>query len=114
MRVVTKRQTKEFKNGKFCVAWEYSTGDKDINAAVIDLTGRYPEEGCVVNRVCKEIIHVIKGSGTLTVDGQEIALVEGDQVLVEPNEKYFFDGKMTFVVPCAPAWYPKQHEHVAL
>jgi hypothetical protein len=55
MKVVRLNQTKEFKNSDFCTATEYPLGDKDINGAVIELKGRYPDKGQVVNYKCKEI-----------------------------------------------------------
>lgn len=48
MKVIHKNQTKEFKNSEFCTAIEYPLGDKDINCAVIELNGRYPDKGRVV------------------------------------------------------------------
>jgi mannose-6-phosphate isomerase-like protein (cupin superfamily) len=87
-------------------------GDKDINGAVIELNGRYPDKGSVVNLKCKELAYVIKGSGKLVVEDKEIKLNEGDLVLIEPGEKYYWEGRMTMFMPCSPAWYPKQHMEV--
>jgi mannose-6-phosphate isomerase-like protein (cupin superfamily) len=86
--------------------------DKDINIATIEITGRYPKEGCVVNNKCKELSYIIKGSGKIVVEDKEIFLEKGDAILVEPKEKYYWDGNMTLLVPCTPAWYPEQHKIV--
>jgi len=110
MKVIHKSQTEKFKNSELCMATEYPLGDKDINGAVIELTGRYPEKGRVVNLRCKELTYVISGSGKVVVEGKEINLQEGDLVLVEPGERYFWDGNMTMFVFCVPAWYPDQHK----
>jgi mannose-6-phosphate isomerase-like protein (cupin superfamily) len=112
MKIVHKNQTKKFKNSDVCTAVEYPLGDKDINGAVIELEGRYPDKGRVVNLKCKELAYVIKGSGKVLVEGKEVVLNEGDMVLIEPGEKYYWEGKMTMFVPCVPAWYPEQHEEV--
>ena len=112
MKIIKKSQAKSFQNSLVCIAYEYSLGDKDLNASVIELNGRYPDSGRVVNEVCKEIVHVIQGSGKVVIDGKEVELHTGDQLLIEPNEKYYFDGNMTFIAPCAPAWYPEQHKEV--
>lgn len=112
MKIVYKEQTKEFKNGENCTAIEYPWGDKDINGAVIVLTGRYPAVDRVVNSKCKEMVYVIHGSGKLVLEGKTIALKEGDLVLVEPGEKYFWDGQMTLFTPCTPAWSPNQHKEI--
>ena len=112
MKIVTKGQAKSFKNGKCCEAMEYQMGDKDINGTVIKLAGRYPETGEVVNNICKEMAYVIKGSGKVVVESKQFDISAGDLILVEPGEKYYWEGKMVMFVPCAPAWYPEQHKEV--
>ena len=112
MKVVYKNQAKEFKNSDVCTAIEYPMEDKDINGAVIELTGRYPDKGRAVNLKCKELAYVIKGAGRAVVEDEEIKLQEGDLILIEPGEKFFWEGNMTMFMPCTPAWYPEQHKEV--
>lgn len=112
MKVVYKKQTKKFKNSNVCTAIEYPLGDEDINGAVIELNGRYPDKCRVVNLKCKELAYVIKGSGRIIVEDKEIKLKQGDMVLIEPGERYYWDGTMTMFMPCTPAWYPGQHKEV--
>lgn len=112
MKIIYKNQTKIFKNGEACTAIEYPLGDKDINGAVIELNGRYPETNRVVNLKCKELAYVIKGSGRVVIEDKEIKFSEGDLMLIEAGEKYFWEGKATMFMPCAPAWHPEQHKEV--
>lgn len=112
MKVVAKDQAKEFKNSDVCIAYEYALGDTDINGAVIKLSGRYPETGYVTNEVCKELVYVVSGSGSLVTDKETVELSTGDMALLLPNEKYYFDGTMEMFMPCSPAWYPEQHKEV--
>lgn len=112
MKLVLSSQTKAHKNSESCTAIEYPMGDKDINGAVVKLTGRYPAEGRVMNTKCKELCYVVEGSGTVVVDGQENQLHQGDSILIEPGEAYFWEGQMTMYIPCSPAWYPEQHKEV--
>lgn len=112
MKKVSKNQTNKHKNSEACLAVEYPLGDKDINVAVIKLNGRYPDEGRVVNLRCKETAFIIKGSGKLFVEDKETEVSKGDVVLIEPGERYCWEGKMEMLVPCAPAWYPEQHKQV--
>jgi len=100
MKVVHRSQTEEHRNSEVCLAVEYPLGDKDINGAVIKLAGRYPGEGRVVNRECKEMAYVVSGSGRLVVEGEELELEEGSLVLIEPGERYFWEGNLTMFVPC--------------
>lgn len=112
MKIIRKNQAKVFKNSEACTAIEYPMGDKDINGAVIELNGRYPEKNRVVNLKCKELAYIIKGSGRVVIEGKEIKLNEGSLVLIEPGEKFFWEGNMTMFMPCAPAWYPEQYKEV--
>src|SRR4030042_3009590 len=112
MKVVERSQTKEFKNSEVCTAIEYPLGDKDINGAVIELNGRYPDSGRAVNAKCKEMAYVINGSGRVVVEDEEIQLNQGDLILIDAGERYFWEGNMTLFMPCTPAWYPEQHKQV--
>ncbi len=112
MEIIYKNQTKIFKNSKHCTAFEYPSEEKNINGAVVKLTGRYPSKGRVVNLKCKEMGYVIKGSGKVVVENKKINLKQGDLILIEPGEKYFWDGKLDIFTPCTPAWYPEQHKEV--
>jgi len=98
-------------NGANCIAYEYAAQDKDINIAVIELSGRYPETGRAFNESIKEICFVQSGSGIVSIDGAEHTLGEGDVVLILPGQKFFWDGKMTFVIACTPAWNAGQYRH---
>ncbi len=112
MKFVKKSETHKFENSKTAIAYEYPMEDKDLNGAVVELSGKYPDEGFVVNKVCKEMVYVIKGSGKIVVDDKEIAFGEGDLMLIEPGEKYYWNAHCTIFVPCTPAWYPEQHKHI--
>ncbi len=112
MKIIHKNQTKIFKNSEACTAIEYPLGDKDINGAVIELNGRYPDKGRAMNLECKEMAYIIKGFGRVAVENKEIKLSEGDLVLIEPGEKFFWEGNMRIFMPCAPAWNHEQYKEV--
>lgn len=95
-----------------CIAVEYPNGDEDIWGAVIKLNGRYPEKGRTVNLKCKELVYFIEGKGKLVVDGKEVEVKKGDQLVISPGEKFYWEGKMVMFMPCAPSWYPDQHKEV--
>jgi mannose-6-phosphate isomerase-like protein (cupin superfamily) len=110
MKITHKDERKEFKNGNYCTAFEYPVYDKAINGALIKLTGRYPEKGCAMNEISKELAYVIKGSGKVVIQGNEFAIGEGDVIFIEPNEKFYWEGTMELFMPCAPAWSPDQYK----
>jgi mannose-6-phosphate isomerase-like protein (cupin superfamily) len=112
MRIIHKEQTREFKNSENCVATEYLLEDKEIDTSIVKLKGRYPNKGRVVNLICKELIYISEGSGKIEVENEEINIKEGDLILIEHGEKYFWDGNLTLIISCTPAWYPEQHKEV--
>jgi uncharacterized cupin superfamily protein len=112
MKVIKKSETIKFDGGKTCKAVEYHLGDKDINGAIGIITGRYPQKGRVVNKICKELVYVLEGSVKLVVEGEEVELEKGDEVLIMPGEKYYWGGNCKIFMACTPAWDAKQHEEV--
>lgn len=112
MKIIRSSDAPVVKIDESCLAREYDFGDGDINSAVIELKGRSPEKGWVVNEKVKELVHVIKGSGKLCFEASSYELGAGDEVLIDPGEKYYFEGEMTFTVPCTPSWNPEQQKHI--
>ena len=111
MKIIHQADAQEFKNSDNCIAYEYPLGDKDINGALIKLNGRYPDEGYVVNEICKELVYVVKGKGQLTSTDHTESLKTGDMALLLPGEKFYFEGKLELLMPCAPAWSSAQHKN---
>lgn len=112
MEFIAKNQRVVHKNSDTCIAQEYPSRQADINGAVIELTGRYPAVGRVTNLKCKELVYILQGSGKLVTDDRVIAFHEGDMVIIEPGEKYYWDAHCTQLVSTTPAWYPEQHKVV--
>lgn len=89
-------------------AHEYEFGEADINAGVIELFGRYPAEGWVVNTACTALIYVIKGDGQLLAPNQTTDFTAGDQLLIPNNHSYAFDAQAEILYTATPAWTPRQ------
>jgi len=114
MKVIKKPDTARFSNSPTCAGYEYSFDDKDLNIAVVTVNGRYPEKGYILNEVCKEVGYILSGSGSVSVIGKDAQqLHPGDAVMIQPNEKFFWQGKsLEMLMPCSPAFYPEQHKEV--
>ena len=99
------------KNSEKCKTLEYSFADKDIDLGIATINGRYPDEGYGVNLVSKELVYVIEGNGTLNFENEKIEFSAGDAILIEPNEKYYYDTKYCKIsMSCTPAWEMEQHK----
>lgn len=112
MKIATKQQTQERKNSDYCHVTEYPIGDKAIDFSVVKLSGRYPDERRATNLICQEIIYIHAGKGKVVVEGKETSLNAGDVVLIEPGEKYFWEGNMDLFISCRPAFSVEQHKHI--
>lgn len=105
-------KTNKIKITPTCTANEYPHGDRDLWGSVIEIHGRYPENGYTVNEKCKELVYFIDGVGKLVVNGKTTKVQIGDQVLIAPGEKFYWVGDLVMFMPCSPAWYPEQHKQI--
>ncbi len=112
MKKIAAAEAESFQHGETCLMSEYRLEDDRLDAATAKVSGRYPDEGWVLNRVSAETAYVLAGSGKLVTEDGETSLETGDVVLIEPGEKFHWDGKMTLFVTCAPAWKYGQYEHI--
>ena len=99
------------KNSDKCKTLEYSFNDKGIDLGIATITGRYPDKGYGINLVSKELIYVIEGKGTLNFENEKIEFSKGDSILIEPNEKYYYDTEYCVIsMTCTPAWSAGQYK----
>ena len=114
MKFVQKSSAVHFSNGPTSEGEEYPFNDKDINIAVVTVTGRYPEKGYAMNEVCKETAYVLSGTGLVSKKGEQPQKVSvGDAVLIQPGEKYYWEGeRLELLMPCSPAFTVEQHKTV--
>lgn len=113
MEYIAAEEVKIFAKNPVCIVQEYESQDKDINIAVATISGRYPEKDWAMNEKCKEMAFVLKGSGKVHIEDRIIELSENDMVLILPNEKYYWEGNMTLLLPSSPAWYPGQYKVIS-
>lgn len=102
----------ELFEGKTNKTYEYNIEDQDINFCIAEINGRFPTEKFAVNRKCKEMAHVLRGKGILVVEGKTYHMKKDDVVLIDVNEKYYWEGNFKLGIPCSPAWHHEQHEIV--
>lgn len=113
MKVIKYNSALKGTNSEKCKTIEYSFMDKDIDLGIATINGRYPDEGYGVNLISKELIYVIEGSGTLNFEDKKIDFSKGDSILIEPNEKYYYDTEYCVIsMTCTPAWSVEQYKLV--
>lgn len=110
MKIVKKNNAKDIRNSDTSKLLEYSIdlNDKDIDFCINTISGRYPEKGYCTNEMCKEICFVLEGKGTLSKKDESINFEEGDVILIDKEEIYYWDGICKIIMICTPAWYKEQ------
>ena len=99
------------KNSDKCKTLEYSFKDKEIDLGIATISGRYPDSGYCLNLVSKELIYVIEGKGTLNFENKKIEFSKGDSILIESNEKFYYDTDYCVIsMTCTPAWSAEQYK----
>ena len=113
MQFIKKSNAVKGANSDKCKTLEYSFKDKDMDLGIATITGRYPENGFCVNTISKELIYVLDGNGKLYFENNCIEFEEGDCILINSNEKYYWDSTYCIVsMTCTPAWNEEQHKLV--
>ena len=110
--IIEKGKRVKHNNSPQCTVYEYLHNDTDIDVAVAEISGRYPEEGFAVNEKVKEIVYIVSGRGKIVLDGSVKDISAGDSALINSNQKYFFEGNLELIISCNPAWYPAQYKTV--
>lgn len=110
MKLIKFKETIKYDKNNQCTVYEYPLNDTDINCAIGEIRGRYPEEGYCLNEKCKELIFIIEGSGTINKSDETIYFEKNDIVFIDKGEMYYWDANCTVIMPCTPAWYPEQYK----
>ena len=113
MQFIKKSNAVKGANSDKCKTLEYSFKDKEMDLGIATITGRYPENGFCVNTISKELIYVLDGNGKLYFENNCIEFEEGDSILINSNEKYYWDSTYCIVsMTCTPAWNEEQYKLV--
>jgi len=112
MKILHKNQSIERNNSNVCVVTEYPPVDQNFDFAIVNISGRYPNEQRAVNTQCKEMAYVQEGIGKVVVNYVEYPLHTGDIVLIDINEKFYWEGNLKLFICCNPAFDINQHQLV--
>jgi len=100
LKFIAQHQTRRFKVDNTLHATNFDTGDGDVQLAVTEIDGRYPEKGRLTNSRCKELIYVLGGQGFVEVEGTRVDLNSGDVIHIDA---------LKLIAICAPPWTSEQH-----
>lgn len=110
MKIVQSDRAKIVVNSDTSKLLEYSIelNDKDVDFCINTISGRYPEKGYCTNEKCKEICYVLEGNGTINKKEAKIHFNQGDVILIDKEEVYYWDGNCKIIMICTPVWYKEQ------
>jgi len=99
-----------FSNSAECFGESFDVLNAPLNLARITIGSRYPEEGYLYNLEAHEMVYVVTGSGSLhTPDSDTQKLSAGDAIYLEPGQRFAWDGDMSIVTACSPAFENSKH-----
>ncbi len=110
MQIVKQKKTRRRDASPTTSVEEYLMPEKTVSGATAIIYGRYPEKGFVTNLVSHELALVLSGNGFIGTKRKRIAIELGDCILIQPREKYYWDGHMALFIVSAPRWRAKQHK----
>ena len=113
MQIIREKERRVVPLGSDVIVYEYDGDEREISGGVAVIKGRYPERGWAVNKICKELVYVLEGSGKLLSPNGEIVFGKGDVLLVGQGEKYAWEGDMTLFMATTPTFDPAQHAIVS-
>lgn len=110
MKIVKFSDAQTVKNSHTSKLLEYSIdlNDKDIDFCINTISGQYPEKGYCTNEKCKEICYILDGKGTINKKCESINFEQGDIILIDKEEIYYWNGNCKIIMICTPAWYKEQ------
>lgn len=112
MQIVKQKKTRRVDASPTTSVEEYVMPEKTISGATTIVYGRYPETGFAINTISHELVLVLSGNGYIGTQRKKRAIELGDCILLQPNEKYYWDGHMALFIVSAPRWQRKQHKIV--
>lgn len=106
-----KIEGKPFKNSETCEGVAFNSTEVSHDIASITIDGRYPENGWAMNERSDEIIYVASGRGKLIRKDEAVQeLQQGNGAFVEAGTWFAWEGHMTIVMSCNPAFNPDQYK----
>ncbi|MDB5176936.1 MAG: Cupin domain protein [Candidatus Saccharibacteria bacterium] len=99
-----------FRNSNTCEGVTFASKRTNHDIATVTISGRYPEEGWSMNEASDEIVYVSDGKGKLICKDEGVQELEkGDGAFVEAGIWFAWEGDMTIVMSCSPAFNSEQY-----
>lgn len=92
----------------------YPFSTNELSITNIEVKGRHPSDVTKqhIEHKLTLLCYVISGTGKFIVGGEEFEVTSGDAIFIKPDQKYYIEGNLKYLVSCTPAYYREQHEQI--
>lgn len=111
MKIAFKDQATQKKNSNMCSVTEYPLNDSMLDIAIATIAGRYKVAGLLIENA-KSLLMCSVVKEKLMINGEIISLAEGDSIIIDAGEPYYWEGNMQLLLSCRPAWTVAQHQQI--
>lgn len=96
--------------------YEYPCQSKSLRISYIKVSGRRPAglNEAFIEHDCTFSLYVVKGRGSIIIEGKTYELKEDDVVTVLAGKRWIIEGELSYIVATTPAFYPEQSEVIDL
>ena len=105
MKQVMKQKSAKIRARKDLIAYEYPHFSAECGYANLELNGRHPSIGYIINKNSDEAFLVYQGSGEIYMDGVITNFEAGDIVAIQRGTKFYCTGNAKFFHTSTPPWY---------
>ena len=110
---ISKDETQQFQNGATCLVHMYTFPSSKLGLVTAEISGRYPENGKIMNEVSDETYFVSSGSCTIHHETGDFSLGEGDVFFFPKGKWWWVEAEQLNIVVCtAPPCEKEQHQHL--
>ncbi len=111
---ISAKEAKKIELGPTKTIYKYVLPTKLFDIAKMVVKGRHPEDPnkVILEKDCSFAMYVTKGEGKYLVNGEELAVTEGDVVFVPAGSTFACEGDFEYITVDVPAYYPEQSEEI--
>lgn len=113
MDILRFEDCERYRKNEACELYEYSSIGSEFDLAVVKISGRYPDRGYCVNSMCKEVIYIIEGKGSIYEGAVEHRFKKGDAIVIASGERFRWEADCVATISCSPPWSSEQYKIVS-
>lgn len=111
--LIKKENTCKKENSPSCTVWEYDFWNQELWFAIIEINGRFPDIGKVINHESNELFYVFEGKWIIHHETWNFEINPWDSFFCEKGKRYWIEWeKLKASASNSPARYLQQFENI--